>query len=157
MMIDADGFKKINDQYGHDAGDEVLRELSRQLRYALRTDDVVCRLGGDEFLVICPATSLAGAMHAAEVLRQEIAKLQVAVSGGGHWQGSISVGVAVRTAAMQGPEDLIRAADDGVYIAKRNGRNRVGCGGPQKPSACEVPVQFTNHSGSSLKGGPPST
>ncbi len=129
MMIDADGFKQINDRYGHDAGDEVLRQLSRQLRYALRNDDVVCRLGGDEFLIICPATALDGALQAAEATRLEIAGLHVAVGEGGEWVGSISVGVAVRTAAMQGPEDLIKAADEGVYLAKRKGRNRVERGG----------------------------
>jgi len=127
MMIDADGFKQINDHYGHDAGDEVLRQLSRQLRYAVRTDDVVCRLGGDEFMIICSGTSLEGALHAAEAIRQEIAKLHVSVSGGGEWSGSISVGVAVRTADMQNSEALIKAADEGVYMAKRNGRNRVEC------------------------------
>jgi hemerythrin len=125
MMIDADGFKQINDRHGHDAGDEVLRQLSRQLRYALRTDDVVCRLGGDEFLVICPGTALDGALHAAELMRQEIAAMRVPVGDGGAWLGSISVGVAVRTTDMQTPEDLIKAADGAVYIAKRNGRNRV--------------------------------
>ena len=127
MMVDADGFKQINDRYGHDAGDDVLRELSRQLRDAMRTDDIVCRLGGDEFLVICPRTSQEGALIAAEAMRQEIATLHVPVVGGGEWPGSISVGVAVKSAVMQKPEDLIKAADDGVYIAKRNGRNRVEC------------------------------
>jgi len=129
MMIDADGFKQINDRYGHDAGDEVLRQLSRQLRYAVRTDDVVCRLGGDEFLIICPATAMDGAVQAAEATRLEIAGLHVAVGEGGEWAGSISVGVAVRTADMQDPEDLIKAADEGVYLAKRKGRNRVEQGG----------------------------
>lgn len=124
MMIDADGFKQINDNYGHDAGDEVLRQLSRQLRYAVRTDDIVCRLGGDEFLVICLGTSLDGAMHIARGMREKVANLHVPVNGGA-WTGSISVGVAVRTADMQSPEALIKAADEGVYIAKRNGRNRV--------------------------------
>lgn len=135
MMIDADGFKQINDRYGHDAGDEVLRRLSRQLRYALRTDDVVCRLGGDEFLIICPATAIDGGLQAAEATRQEIANLHVAVGEGGEWAGSISVGVAVRTAAMQSPEDLIKAADEGVYLAKRKGRNRVETGNLQPASA----------------------
>lgn len=124
MMIDADGFKQINDRYGHDAGDEVLRQLSRQLRDAVRTDDVVCRLGGDE---ICPGTALEGALQAAETVRQGIAKLHVPMADGGEWAGSISVGVAARTAAMQTHEDLIKAADEGVYIAKRSGRNRVAC------------------------------
>jgi diguanylate cyclase (GGDEF)-like protein/hemerythrin-like metal-binding protein len=127
MMIDADGFKHINDQYGHDAGDEVLRELSRQLRDSLRTDDVVCRLGGDEFLVICPGTPLQGALQAAESMRQKIAQLHVPVGADGEWLGSVSVGVAVRGATMRTPEDLIKAADEGVYMAKRGGRNRVEC------------------------------
>lgn len=99
--------------------------LSRQLRYALRTDDVVCRLGGDEFLIICPATPLDGALQIAEATRQQIADMHVAVGDGGEWAGSISVGVAVRTADMQTPEDLIKAADEGVYLSKRKGRNRV--------------------------------
>ncbi len=126
MMIDADGFKQINDNYGHDAGDEVLRQLSKNLSYSVRTDDIVCRLGGDEFLIICPHTSLEGALHAAELTRQAISALRVP-AGKGVWPGSISVGVAVRTPEMSGPEDLLKAADEGVYIAKRNGRNRVGC------------------------------
>jgi hemerythrin len=125
MMIDADGFKQVNDKYGHDAGDEVLRQLAKQLRDAVRTDDIVCRLGGDEFLILCPGTALAGAMQAAELMRQKIAKMQVTTPGGGQWTGSISVGVAAKTAAMTGYEDLIKAADEGLYIAKRNGRNQV--------------------------------
>ncbi|MBL0311739.1 MAG: diguanylate cyclase [Holophagaceae bacterium] len=124
MMIDADGFKQINDNYGHEAGDEVLRQLSRNLRYAVRTDDVVCRLGGDEFLVICPHTPLDGAMQLAEKLRQVIAALRVP-AGSSEWRGSISIGVAVRRAGMDMIEELIKAADDCVYIAKKNGRNCV--------------------------------
>lgn len=131
MMIDADGFKQINDRYGHDAGDEVLRRLSRQLGYAVRTDDVVCRLGGDEFLILCPATAIDGALQVAEAARREVAGMRVEVGNGGEWSGSISVGVAARTAGMQTPEDLIKAADEGVYLAKRNGRNRVERGNLQ--------------------------
>lgn len=126
MMIDADGFKQINDNYGHDAGDEVLRQLSMELRHAVRTDDIVCRLGGDEFLILCPDTSLEGAILVANKMREKVANLRVPVQGG-EWIGSVSVGVAVSTTDMQNPEDLIKAADEGVYIAKRNGRNRVEC------------------------------
>lgn len=124
MMIDADGFKQINDAYGHDAGDEVLRQLARELRHAVHTDDVVCRLGGDEFLIICPRTSLEGAMHIAELTRRAVSALHVQVSGG-EWHGSISVGVAVRKPEISNPDRLIKAADDGVYAAKHNGRNCV--------------------------------
>jgi len=124
MMIDADGFKQINDNNGHDAGDEVLRQLSKSLRDSVRNDDIVCRLGGDEFLIICPFTSLEGATYAAESMRQHIAALRVP-AGGGTWTGSISVGVAARTFEMRGIEDLIKAADEGVYMAKHNGRNCV--------------------------------
>ena len=124
MMIDADHFKEINDSYGHDAGDEVLRMLSRQLINSVRTDDIVCRLGGDEFLIICPRTSLAGAMQVAEKIRLEISRLKIA-AGDGEWIGSISVGVAVRNDDMNTLEDLLKEADDGVYVSKRNGRNSV--------------------------------
>ncbi len=125
MMIDADGFKRINDTYGHEAGDVVLQQLAMQLRHMVRTDDLVCRLGGDEFLVICPHTPLTGALQLAETMREKVAAMRVPVAGGGEWRGSISVGVAERRADMQGPDDLVRMADAGVYMSKRAGRNRV--------------------------------
>jgi diguanylate cyclase (GGDEF)-like protein/hemerythrin-like metal-binding protein len=124
MMIDADGFKSINDTYGHDAGDAVLRQLARKLKEAVRTDDMVCRLGGDEFFIICANTPLDGALRTAEKVRSEVAGMRVA-AGAGIWQGSISVGVAVNGPTMQGIEDLLKCADEGVYVAKRNGRNQV--------------------------------
>ncbi len=124
MMVDADGFKQVNDTCGHDAGDRVLRELARALRYSVRTDDVVCRLGGDEFIVICPATATAGAVQVAETLRRTVAALQVRLEDGA-WQGSVSVGVAARAPAMAGHEELIKAADNAVYAAKKRGRNCV--------------------------------
>lgn len=124
MMIDADGFKGVNDSHGHDAGDAVLQALARQLTHAVRTDDVVCRLGGDEFLIICSDTPLQGAVQLAEKVRQQVAALRVP-TGGAAWQGSISVGVAQRDAAMKGVEGLLKAADEGVYEAKRRGRNCV--------------------------------
>ncbi len=122
MMIDADGFKAINDKYGHDAGDTVLIKLARRLHEAVRSDDVVCRLGGDEFLVICPDTPLKGGILAAEALRSSVTELTVPVADG-EWQASISIGVSARTASMSGPDDLIKVADEGVYAAKRAGRN----------------------------------
>jgi hemerythrin len=122
MMIDADGFKAVNDNHGHDAGDQVLCELARQLKYAVRTDDMVCRLGGDEFLILCPKTDAQGAMQVAAQVHDQIRALRVKVPGG-EWLGSISVGVAARTADMALPHDLIKLADRGVYAAKDAGRN----------------------------------
>lgn len=124
MMIDADGFKAINDTYGHEAGDEVLRQLARCLRNSVRNDDVVCRLGGDEFLILCDNTHLAGAMTVAEKLRLEVAALRVP-AGSGFWHGSISVGVAERTPTLGAFEDLLKLADEAVYLAKKSGRNCV--------------------------------
>lgn len=124
LMIDADGFKAINDSHGHDAGDIVLKELARELRHAVRTDDLVCRLGGDEFLVICPATDLEGALLLGEQTRCKIAALRVQ-AGDGVWRGSISIGVAVSTTDTATVDALLKNADEGVYQAKRAGRNCV--------------------------------
>lgn len=124
IMIDADGFKTINDSFGHDAGDKVLCELAWNLRDAVRTDDLVCRLGGDEFLILCPKTDAAGVLIIAQLVHERIRALRVTVPGG-EWRGSISVGVAVRSAGMEQPQDLIKLADRGVYAAKEAGRNCV--------------------------------
>jgi len=124
MLIDADHFKQINDNYGHDAGDTVLCQLAKQLQYAMRTDDIVCRLGGDEFLIICPNTDNKGLLHIAEQMHEQVARMQVQVDGG-CWNGSISVGVAVKSSAMTNTADLIKAADNGVYAAKAAGKNCI--------------------------------
>lgn len=127
MLIDADKFKEINDTYGHDAGDIVLCELAKHLKYAVRTDDIVCRLGGDEFFIICPDTDKTGLLYIANQVHTQIAKLKIQVPGG-FWHGSISVGAAVKTDSMKKPEDLIKAADNGVYSAKNAGKNCVKVG-----------------------------
>lgn len=124
MIIDADGFKTINDTYGHDAGDVVLKTLARELRHSVRSDDIVCRLGGDEFLILCPNTSLDGVLHIAELTRSSIASLRVP-AGAGVWSGSISVGVASKRADIKSIDDLLKAADEAVYMAKKAGRNCV--------------------------------
>jgi hemerythrin len=90
----------------------------------VRNDDVVCRLGGDEFLILCDRTNLAGAMTSAEKLRREVAALRVS-AGAGVWQGSVSVGVAERTQSLEVFEELLKLADNAVYVAKERGRNCV--------------------------------
>ena len=126
MMIDVDDFKHINDRHGHAAGDAVLRALATHLRSCLRGSDIVCRLGGDEFLIICPGTALDGAMRLAETMRRSIANLRVPI-GDEAWIGSISVGVAERAPEMPDFDALIKAADQGLYVAKDKGRNNVAC------------------------------
>jgi hemerythrin len=124
MMIDADHFKDVNDVYGHDVGDRVLTMLARTLQYYMRSDDIVCRLGGDEFFIICPQTNLEGGIKIAELLCLEISKLRVP-TGGKPWHGSISIGVASRLSDMMHYDELIKYADKGVLQAKKNGKNCV--------------------------------
>lgn len=123
LIFDIDYFKNINDQYGHLAGDYVLRELARIVQERIRRDEVFARYGGEEFVIALPETSLQGAVTLAENLRARVE------THGFSFQGeripvTISVGCAVlgeeKTAA-----DLIQLADDKLYEAKRAGRNRV--------------------------------
>ena len=125
LLLDADHFKAINDTYGHDAGDTVIRELGQQLRDFVRTDDFVARMGGDEFLIILPRTDLASAIRVGRELRDHVAALRIQ-AGAGIWKGSLSIGAAERDASQADYEALIKAADEGLYAAKRMGRNTVG-------------------------------
>ncbi len=124
IMIDVDYFKQVNDTAGHDAGDRLLIELAQTLEHSFRSDDLVCRLGGDEFLVICPNTDLEGGQHIAEITRHKVNQMLVP-AGESVWRGSISVGVAQRSSGMKDFNDLIKQADQAVYKAKELGRNIV--------------------------------
>ncbi|MDR2015960.1 MAG: diguanylate cyclase [Azoarcus sp.] len=124
MVIDLDNFKQINDIYGHDVGDMALRLISETLRRVLRGQDVICRTGGDEFLVICPETSREDVIACGERLRKEIECLTV-TNEDEVLRLSISVGVAVGDESMSGISDLIKKADRAALRAKRLGRNQV--------------------------------
>jgi len=121
IMIDADHFKQVNDSYGHDAGDAVLCELSKTLQHAVRNDDIVCRLGGDEFFIICPDTDKEGGLYLAGQILKSVTALRVP-TGTGSWHGSVSIGVAARCVGMSSYEELIKLADDSVYVAKQDGK-----------------------------------
>jgi len=120
MMIDADHFKEVNDTHGHDAGDKVLKILSETLKETFRNDDIVCRLGGDEFLVMCPNTDLDGSLKIAEIVRERVNNLDLDI-----WNSSISVGVASLSKQTNDFEELIKSADEALYISKEDGRNCV--------------------------------
>ena len=125
MMIDADKFKVINDTFGHDAGDEVLIKLTKTLQHSIRNDDMVCRLGGDEFLVICPDTNLEGGLYLAEQIRKKVSNLTISVGKDAFWYGSISIGVSAKTNKINNFEELVKIADRGVYLSKEAGKNCV--------------------------------
>jgi diguanylate cyclase (GGDEF)-like protein len=123
MAIEIDDFKMVNDIHGHEAGDTVLRLVASALKEEMRAQDVLARTGGDEFMVICPDTTLEAALACAERMRAVIETLPI-VSAAEKLRGSVSIGVAVRDAATTDPEALIRLADQSVYLAKRR-RNTV--------------------------------
>jgi len=125
LVIDLDEFKRINDAHGHDVGDVVLRQTSTALKRGLRAHDVICRTGGDEFLVICPDTTLQAAIACAERVRKSVASATV-VAGNIELHPSISIGVAVREDGMEVVDALIKCADRSLYLAKERGRNRIG-------------------------------
>jgi diguanylate cyclase (GGDEF)-like protein len=124
LLIDIDHFKRVNDTYGHDVGDDVLRATAAVLRDSLRQSDVVCRLGGEEFVVIAPGVDPERAAACAERLRAAAERNVIEVANG-TLRVTLSLGVAVRTAQTRDPAALLKAADEAVYAAKAGGRNRV--------------------------------
>ena len=124
MVIDIDQFKAVNDTYGHDVGDQVLSQGATAIKRSLRAQDVISRTGGDEFLVICPDTTMEAALVCAERIRRSVEIMSINV-GDQVLRVTISVGVAVRDRTMSDPDVLIKRADESAYVAKAQGRNRV--------------------------------
>jgi diguanylate cyclase (GGDEF)-like protein len=124
MLLDVDHFKRFNDDFGHAAGDHVLRFIGEILTSALRPMDVAARFGGEEFVILLPDTALAGAVIAAERLKTAIAKAPITFDDRVLNGVTASIGVAALV-GHDGPEPWLRAADRALYRAKANGRNRV--------------------------------
>ena len=133
IAIDIDHFKKINDWYGHDAGDAVLVSLAALLRQLCRTGDIVSRFGGEEFILLLPHTSLVDAAHTAERIRETVSTTTFPFAG----TMTISAGVASRGEQAGDREALLRRADEALYEAKAAGRNTVMIAGPDGFSAFE--------------------
>lgn len=127
LVADIDYFKKVNDTYGHDAGDNVLREFATRLRRNTRGIDLACRLGGEEFVIIMPDTALPRALQVAERLRSCIAAEPFQVNAEIALEVTASVGVSTLERREDTPETLFKRADTALYSAKRSGRNRVVC------------------------------
>ncbi len=124
MIVDVDHFKRINDEYGHEAGDYALVETVRRIRESLRSEDLVGRLGGEEFVAVMPNTDGIAALAAAERMRASFSEEPMHI-GGGDIVITVSVGVAVLDAQDQQYSHLLRRADRAMYAAKSAGRNRV--------------------------------
>jgi diguanylate cyclase (GGDEF)-like protein len=132
LMLDADHFKQVNDRYGHDVGDDVLRAIAATLSKPLRASDVSGRLGGEEFAVLMPHTELAGALILAERVRADIASMTV--RAGEHAINiTVSIGVAPVPAQDGGIAAALHAADEAMYEAKKGGRDRVVAGRVETP------------------------
>ncbi len=123
LLLDVDFFKRVNDNHGHPAGDEVLREVSRRLQQGLRDSDVLARVGGEEFMVLLPHTPAAGAVQLAERLRLAVAQTPVNL-GSRALDITVSIGVA-QLVGGEPFEPVIAQADAALYAAKHGGRNRV--------------------------------
>jgi diguanylate cyclase (GGDEF)-like protein len=134
VMIDVDHFKSVNDQFGHEIGDESLRTVARTLSGTLRRSDLAARLGGDEFLIVMSDTSLEAAAGVAEKLRKAIAGMRVASpTTRRRARISVSIGVASRAPGGPGVDRLLTIVDDALYEAKRQGRDRVVVAQPPEP------------------------
>jgi len=125
MMIDIDHFKKINDTYGHDAGDMVLRELGHILTRKSRKYDIACRFGGEEFVLCLPGASREIAEKRATDIRESVKRLSLNYEGRDMGVITISVGVSVYPDLGETPAELMKKADQALYQAKENGRDRV--------------------------------
>jgi diguanylate cyclase (GGDEF) domain len=124
IVLDLDHFKQVNDTHGHDAGDEVLRQVAVCLQEFTRYHDVVARLGGEEFAILSPNVGLRQLVDLAERIRKAVGQLAIPISGNVTIRVTISAGVAIWDGKETG-ESLYRRADKQLYDAKRAGRNRV--------------------------------
>ena len=136
VMIDIDHFKKLNDTYGHPAGDEVLVGLARILREQVRAGDLACRWGGEEFLLLLPNMPVAAAAARVDSLRARFGASKTA-AGGKELSATLSAGVAAFPQHGAAALDLIAAADGALYRAKETGRDRV-CVAPSPPTVAAL-------------------
>jgi diguanylate cyclase (GGDEF)-like protein len=126
LFVDADHFKRVNDTYGHAAGDEVLRRLAAALVETLRNEDVVARVGGEEFVLVLRGIASVGVLAVAERIRAEIESMEI-VHEGRQIPLTVSIGAATQSPEreFESVEELIAVADGALYHAKEAGRNSV--------------------------------
>ena len=125
IVVDVDNFKRYNDTWGHPGGDALLQQLARLMQRVVGEDDVVCRYGGEEFVIILPDASFEELYATAERLREESAAMHIRHDGRILGRITVSAGVALSPRHGTTPEELIAAADRALYLAKTTGRDRV--------------------------------
>jgi diguanylate cyclase (GGDEF)-like protein len=125
LMLDLDHFKRFNDEFGHDAGDTALREAATVLVEAVRTSDVVSRMGGEEFLILLPGASLEATLRKSDAMREKLKALELFHRGRRLPSLTFSAGAATFPANGETPDALLRAADAALYEAKHAGRDRT--------------------------------
>src|SRR5258706_14193572 len=126
LIMDIDYFKAVNDTYGHDVGDEVLRDFASRIGANVRGIDLACRYGGEEFVVVMPDTDAGFAFAVAERLRQGLESTPIPISRApGKLNITVSIGIASTSGGQESPEVVLHRADQALYRAKREGRNRV--------------------------------
>ncbi|WP_263357021.1 sensor domain-containing diguanylate cyclase [Acidicapsa ligni] len=125
FMLDVDHFKRFNDTHGHAAGDTALQAIADLFRTNIRTDDIACRYGGEEFTIILPDVSGATAYDRAETVRKSVTSLKVPLEDETYGEFSLSIGIALYPSDGETADLLLRRADQALYRAKRGGRNQV--------------------------------
>ena len=133
-MLDIDHFKRVNDIYGHEAGDQAIRRLAKILQQGIRGIDLAARIGGDEFAVLLTETDFSGGVEVAERLRVAIRTAEFPSAG----RVTASFGVAECPLSSQTARELLTCADAAMYGAKHRGRDRVGCGCTVRPNSVAV-------------------
>lgn len=125
LMLDVDHFKKLNDNFGHDAGDAVLSELGRLLLQVLRSEDILCRYGGEEFVILLPETDLPESLSVAAKIHERLHAVDMKSGSLVIGRVNVSIGAACYPDHGRTQDELIKAADEALYSAKRKGRNRT--------------------------------
>ena len=138
LMVDIDHFKRFNDRHGHHSGDLRLAGVARYLQHATRAEDIVCRYGGEEFLIIMPEAPLDACVRRADELREGIADAPFQTPGGA--DGAVTVSIGVSSYPTHGGDlvEVLRSVDAALYQAKRDGRNRVVCADPDPATVTSI-------------------
>jgi diguanylate cyclase (GGDEF)-like protein len=125
LMLDLDHFKRFNDNFGHDAGDYVLKEVASLLNRSIEDGQVACRLGGEELAIICPNTTVEESLTLANHIVEDVRELHLDMKGLSLGQLGVSIGVATFPDLNASPQELVKVADTALYQAKDNGRSQA--------------------------------